>query len=329
MDCGKGLVTISIPTFRRPSLLLHTLHSCFIQDYRPLEIDIGDDSPGSETEELIKAVSAPEGISVRYRQNRPGLGQAGNVNKLFGAARGPRLVLLHDDDVLVPGAISALSDGYSSANDIIAAYGIQEVISESGEISAQETAANNELAKRVPLYSGIQTQPVVCALWRQFPNDGYLIDSRIARRIGYRGISEVGNANDADFAIRLAIEHRNLKFLFLNRVTSQYRLSTGSIRAMNDTCRRIYEVIQALDLIGPEERDAREQLLEHIAEEAVVDNALRAERRAALRVLLSKHYRRMKDPIKTAFHLAIILIPQLYYIRVLAGTAKMKGFLLR
>lgn len=35
-----SLVTISVPTYRRPSLLLHALHSCFLQDYRPIEVDV-------------------------------------------------------------------------------------------------------------------------------------------------------------------------------------------------------------------------------------------------------------------------------------------------
>src|SRR4051812_26501670 len=45
----SDLITICIPTYRRPSLLLSCLQTCFMQDYRPLEIDIGDNSPNDQT----------------------------------------------------------------------------------------------------------------------------------------------------------------------------------------------------------------------------------------------------------------------------------------
>jgi glycosyltransferase involved in cell wall biosynthesis len=326
---GDRLITVCVPTFRRPSLLLHTLHSCFIQDYRPLEIDIGDDSPGSETEQVVRSLTVPAGISIRYQRNQPHLGQVGNVNALFGRARGSRLVLLHDDDLLLPGAITALDDAFSMSGQVVAAYGHQEVILENGEVSEKETVANSAHANRLPHYTGIQSNPVVCALWRQFPNDGFLIESTVAREIAYRDVAAVGNANDLDFAIRLAIVHRRREFVFLNRVTSQYRLSAGSIRALNDTCRRMYEVVQQLVLISAEEIEARNWLLEKIAEEAVVDNALLGDRRAALRIFFSSHYPRLRNPFKSVFHLAIIGLPRLYHLRIMMEVARTRGFMLR
>ena len=316
---NRGLVTISIPTYRRPSLLLHALHSCFVQDYRPLEVDIGDDSPGSETEQLISNLSVPSGITLRYVWNRASLGQAGNVNSLFSRARGERLMLLHDDDVLLPGAVTALNECFSLSSAVIAAYGIQEVIGEYGEFRRNETHINNEHANRLPTFTGLQKEPVVCALWRQFPNNGYLIDASAAKRVGYRDISVVGNANDADFAIRLALEHRGREFYFLNRYTSQYRLSNQSVRSQGDTCRKIYNVLEQLRLTSDAELAARDWLLEKIAEEAVVDHALHGEWQSALRIMFSKYYPQTAISMKRMFHLAIVALPGLHRLRLLRG----------
>ncbi len=316
-DYRPGLITISIPTFHRPSLLVHALHSCFIQDYRPLEIDIGDDSWSNETERLVETLSTPPGIGLRYWRNRPSLGQVGNVNALFSRARGSRLMLLHDDDVLLPGAVSALSETFSASSGVIAAYGIQEVITEHGERSESETRSNNEHANRLPAFAGLQTEPVVCALWRQFPNDGYLIESKIAKSIGYRDVAIVGNANDVDFAIRVATENRHSEFYFLNRRTSQYRLSNGSIRVQHDTCGKFYAVLEQLTLTSDAERRARDWLLDKTAEEAVVDHALHGNWKSALRIMGSKHYPRARRPTKSMFHLAIIAFPALYFLRAL------------
>ena len=316
---SHDLITIAIPTFRRPSLLLHALHSCFVQDHRPLELDIGDDLPGHETERLIQSLPVPPGLSLRYFRNRPSLGQVGNVNRLFARARGARLMLLHDDDVLLPGAVTALNHSFSLSDAVIAAYGIQEVITDRGELSEIETHLNNQHANRLPAFTGLQTEPVVCALWRQFPNNGFLVDTGIANQIGYRDVSVVGNANDTDFALRLALKHRDRAFYFLNRCTSQYRLSSESIRSQRDTCRKIYGVLEQLALTSDTERRARDWLLEKIAEEAVVDHALHGEWKSALRIMCSKHYPRTAMPTKSMFHLAIVALPGLYRLKLLRG----------
>ena len=86
--------------------------------------------------------------------------------------------------------------------------------------------------------------------------------SSVAKHVGYRDISVVGNANDVDFAIRLALEHRGREFYFLNRYTSQYRLSNQSIRSQGDTCRKIYNMLEQLPLTSDAELAARDWLLE-------------------------------------------------------------------
>ena len=43
-----------------------------------------------------------------YVRNHAGTGQASNVNQLFGLAEGEFLVLLHDDNFLMPTALEDL-----------------------------------------------------------------------------------------------------------------------------------------------------------------------------------------------------------------------------
>jgi GT2 family glycosyltransferase len=198
------LITICIPTYRRPSLLLYCLHTCFAQDYRPLEIDIGDNSPGVDTQELMRSVTPPPGVTVRYRRHDPPLGPIGNVAYLFAQARGRRLILLHDDDALLPGAVTALDRAFGMAPDVVAAYGMLEVVNAAGEYLHADTERDNAAARRTPDQAGLRRDMLVCALSRQFPPNGFLIDTEAARRIGYRDREEVGLAADTDFGIRLA-----------------------------------------------------------------------------------------------------------------------------
>ena len=72
------LITICIPTCRRPDLLREALESCFKQDYRPLDILIGDDSGDDRSVQTIQGLTKPEGVTVRHVRHKPPLRQARN-----------------------------------------------------------------------------------------------------------------------------------------------------------------------------------------------------------------------------------------------------------
>lgn len=308
------LITICIPTYRRPSLLLSCLQTCFMQDYRPLEIDIGDNSPDDQTGRLVNAVAPPPGIALRYWRNDPPLGMIGNVRKLFAEARGPRLLLMHDDDALLPGAVSALDEGFRMAPDVVAAYGTLEVTDERGERIAEETRRDNFNAKRTPEQAGLRRDLLTCALWRQFPPNGFLIGTEAARRIGFRDRAEIGLAQDTDFGIRLALAYRGSgAFAFISRTTSQFRMAPTSQRFNEpDTCWRFYDDLARLEKLTPEEEQARDWTLARIARTAVIENALGRRRGDALRILRSRHYPGSEDWARTLYILGLLAMPRTF-----------------
>lgn len=309
------LITISIPTYRRPSLLLHSIHSCLQQDYRPLEIDISDDSPSSETEALVDSIPLPSGVSLRYWRNSPSLKQSGNVNKLFAEARGSKLVLLHDDDVLLPGAISALYGAFSMSDSVIAAYGLQHVIFENGEFSPGDTVTYNSSAHRTPELVGLQTDVVTSALWMQFPNNSYLVQTEAARSVGYRSEKEIGTACDGDFGIRLALAHRSSHFAFINRYTSQYRLMPSGLRMARDGWWKAFDDILQLQGLTPQQIAARNYILRTISVEALVENAMHGRRGRAWQIFCSPFYSSRRSSLKAAYHLGVIALPALVNLR--------------
>jgi len=311
---SDDLITVCIPTYRRPSQLLHAVHSCSIQDYRPIEIVIGDDSPTNDTEDLVATFVAPEGVSVRYVHNEPGLGQAANVNELFRRAGGKQLVLLHDDDVLVPGALRAMHAVFESRSDVVGVYGLQQVIADNGEIDAKKSEQLNVRYKRTKEFAGLRRDAVRSALWRQFPNDGYLVDTEAARSVGYRRFDEVGESCDTDFSIRLALASRGKAFYLIEQATCRYRLSRGALSGSRDISWRFYRYLLTLtDRLTKEEVAARDELLREIAAQALVENAVRGDRRAALGILLSGYYpiRRKLGFAKLLYHLGLIGFPQI------------------
>jgi glycosyltransferase involved in cell wall biosynthesis len=97
-------LTIAIPTFRRPALLLEALQSAIAQrGAGTFEILITDNDPASQDwAKMIsldpKLLSAP----IRYYVNDANIGMFGNWNRCITLARGEWLTILNDDDLLDP-----------------------------------------------------------------------------------------------------------------------------------------------------------------------------------------------------------------------------------
>lgn len=100
------LVSVCIPAYRRPLELREAVESVLAQDFDDLEVVIGDDS-GDGSDEVARAVSAVRDSRVRYVRNPTRLGMAGNWTSTLNHARGRHRALLMDDDVLLPGFVSA------------------------------------------------------------------------------------------------------------------------------------------------------------------------------------------------------------------------------
>lgn len=319
----SDLITICLPTYRRPTLLSQTLQSCFAQDYRPLEIDVADSSPNGDTRELVEAMTPPEGVALRYRRLPPDTEPQAKVIQLFEEARGRRLVIMHDDDVFLPGAITALDAALSSATDVMLAYGREEIMNEAGEFLPEETKASQIEAWRTADQAGLRRDLMVCALSRQVPPNGFLIDSDLMRKFGFRSRAEIGMAEDTDLGIRLAQAYRGSgAFAFIERLTTRRRLMRSSLGwTAPDTCWQLYAEMAAMQGLSPEEERARAWTLRYCARSALRENALGGRRRAALQVFRSPYYPRDEEgAAKTLYSLGLLAMPRaVLTLRRLAG----------
>ena len=308
------LITICVPAYRRPDLLRYCLESCLAQDYRPLEVDVGDNSPNGDDacERIVASLRPPPGITVRYRRNAPIGEVADNLNGLFAAARGRRLVLMNDDDALLPGAVSAMAEGFAMADDVVAAYGMLERITPKGAPAPKETRIHNAQANRTPEHAGLRRDPLVCAFWRQVPPVGFLIETEAARSIGFQSPSKVGLCADTDFGVQLALAYRTRSFAFVPRMTVQYRLPSPdglTAKSKSSVPWRLYELAAGLDGLSPEEATARDWLLRRLAHPAVVAHALGGRRRAALRILFSSHYSYSESVLRPLYAFSLLASP--------------------
>lgn len=97
-------LTIAVPTFRRPALLLEAIRSAAQQrDAGTFEILVTDNDPASDNWAWLVEV-APElaETPIRYLVNDENVGMLGNWNRCIAMARGEWLTILNDDDLLDP-----------------------------------------------------------------------------------------------------------------------------------------------------------------------------------------------------------------------------------
>ncbi len=155
------------------------------------------------TEHLVRQLDLPPAIDLVYVRNRPPSGAARNIDRVFREASSEWLLLIHDDDWLLPEAIehltSPLRDG--AAPDII--YGNQQVVDAQASIDEKASLTINPAFGRRPERAGLQPSPLWAAAIQQMPNDGFLVRSRLVHDIGYltNGVTD----GEYAFGVRAAL----------------------------------------------------------------------------------------------------------------------------
>lgn len=306
-DAGAALtprlISICIPTCNRPALLEQAIESCIAQSYNELEILIGDDSLDARTEAVVNGCRLRSARPILYERNSPRLGQAGNVNRLFARARGARLVLLHDDDLLEPNALDCLDGHWQSHPYLTAAFGKQRVIADDGTPRPDSTERLNRDYRRVPERAGLLPVPALAGIDQMFPNNGYMVDTLVARKTGYRSADKVGEACDFDFGLRLSIDAPGI--CFVDQFLSVSRESSQSISSYALPAMHVYDLLTTSAI--PETADvARDNALRRIAPRAASAYARSGDARAAWRVLLSRNYL-MRDRFRVRFLFHLLL----------------------
>jgi glycosyltransferase involved in cell wall biosynthesis len=103
-DTVAPRVTIAIPTFRRPDVLLEAVASALAQlGDTPFEVLIVDNDPDrAKSDALVATLPRNAAHRLRYYVNADNIGMFGNWNRCIELARGEWVTLLNDDDLLRP-----------------------------------------------------------------------------------------------------------------------------------------------------------------------------------------------------------------------------------
>ena len=109
------LVSIAIPTYKRLHLLKKAIESALSQrecsSYEVIVLD-NDQFPN-----ILDIVSSFDPSKIAVYQNSTNLGMWGNMNRALDLAKGEWILLLHDDDLLLPKALQVFERIISSSSD--------------------------------------------------------------------------------------------------------------------------------------------------------------------------------------------------------------------
>jgi glycosyltransferase involved in cell wall biosynthesis len=215
-------VSVCIPTHTRPVMLNDALESLEAQSHPPSEVVVSDDAADEETARVVASFASRANFFVRYVKCPRRGSQAENANCALGTAASDLIVLLHDDDLLYPEALETLLQPFLDVQGLVASYGLQMRVSNSGQ--EQESEEANRAFFSVEEEAGLKTNPLRSAILGQFPNDGFMVRSSVAKAVLYD--PNYGGAVDTEFGVRCASYG---PFYFVPRWTSKYRLSTHSV----------------------------------------------------------------------------------------------------
>lgn len=103
------LLTIAIPTYKRPKYLAQAIDSAVQQKNVDLnyEIIVVNNDPETDLKDIESRYQNSD-VPVTFYVNERNLGMIGNVNRCIELANGEYIAYLHDDDILLPNYVEKI-----------------------------------------------------------------------------------------------------------------------------------------------------------------------------------------------------------------------------
>ena len=105
---SSPLVSVVMPTYKRPELIKRSIGSVVSQTYSNWELIVSDDEPEKGETWVYVTELAKNDTRIRIVRNDGPKGQVGNTNNGIVNAKGEWVKLLHDDDLLKPNCLEDL-----------------------------------------------------------------------------------------------------------------------------------------------------------------------------------------------------------------------------
>lgn len=241
-------LTVLVPTYARPVYLATSLESLGHASLRGAitRVLVGDDSGEAAIVEANKKaiLDSPLAARTEHRHNTPSLGQYPNIWNLADQVTTEYLMIVHDDDTAVAGAVDALLTLAQHDDDprVGVWFGSHLIMNQEGKVDPSASQLNNSHYER---YGEPHTTPFWrIALAQTLPPHSYLIRTAIYRT--YMRGDRDGAVGDLGLQVRLANAGVWGRYIPVN--TFQYRVHPDSATGEGVHVHRSYELLRSLDV---------------------------------------------------------------------------------
>jgi glycosyltransferase involved in cell wall biosynthesis len=145
-------VTVVVPTYRRPLLLVEALGSILAGSYSDFEVLVVND--GAE-DDLLPARSRFRDPRIRWITRPQRLGMLANNIDAYRRARGEFVAHLDDDDLWAPAMLGTLVPILERHPEVVVAFGDHFVVDAAGVVDEMQSDANTRQWGRATLAEGI------------------------------------------------------------------------------------------------------------------------------------------------------------------------------
>lgn len=277
----KPLITIGLPTYKRLAYLKEAVASALAQTYAPIEVLISDDGPGTEIGPWAQAL-AQQDPRVRYRKNARNLGLAGNWNAVVDAAQGEWLVIIGDDDRLLPDFGEKLMGCNQPGVSLL--FSNHHLMDEHGQRLEEVTRQHTVAYARDQLPAGRLVNPELWVWRNAVPISSTLLRMADVRRLRFK---EDLNTPEIELFLRLAREGAG--FVFCPEYLMEYRTHPQSATTAGLWGERLAEYLLPLET-SAEVEPWKRQFMAGLLPGAVTRCLLQGDVARARRFLHSHYY---------------------------------------
>jgi glycosyltransferase involved in cell wall biosynthesis len=298
--------SICIPTLsaRRLPYLREAVASALAQTLTNIEVLISDDGHDAAIEAFARDQIRSD-HRVRYRRNERRLGLGGNWNAAAQDARGTYLILIGDDDRLLPHFVETLLA--ARGPDTAVLFCNHYVIDANGTRRDDLTRATALAYRRRGLPRGRLADAASCVWGNSVPMSASLTRTDDVKRLGIRPDL---NTPEIELFARLAAERK--EFVFVPDYLTEYRVHPQSETAAGFANGKLIKYMDPIDV--PEHVKPLKRAFMSALTVSAVDQALRnGEMDEARRIMEHRYYPTLRrHPTKVVLHhLATALTPTL------------------
>jgi glycosyltransferase involved in cell wall biosynthesis len=283
------LITVGIPTYRRIAYLQEAVESALNQTFDDYEILISqnphpDPSVSGPIEDWCRQ-QAESNPKIRYRKNERNVGASDNLNAIADEARGEFVLLIGDDDRLLPRCLEFLVMHARDGIDIV--FANHSIIDSEGTVNEIETRELQDRFGRTALSPGLLSSAVAeRAAWSvSIAIAAALIRTSVLREYRFHPLLIKG---DTEFFIRLSCDRKG--FFFSPERVSEVRhhsdRASESVVGFSDLALALSDM-----KVSPELEAKKRAKMEILTRQGVSDALLRGQIEVANQLVASRYFK--------------------------------------